>query len=353
MIIIIRTFVISFLSFVFITGVEAGPSHQVNKKFYADRYKFVQEYIELLKKYRKKKGKVYGSLAETIDGSMYFAFDQSQNQSDQKALRACKDNKGKKCKIRFQSLSINKKYNRYAVHDPQKQILEGSDYILKAGYIGNFRGVTFLSSLQDLNSKDFACSTDKEKDRGIVNIFSNELKKYPLDFLKNSGLKFIVVCNTLKLNDTEPFGIAPAHYDKSPGVFFVSSKQIKLAIKNKRLKIAKHVFHHEFYHIIDSQLTLNVLDEKWTKINKHSYTYDLQPSNFKLLNDKKGFITNYAMNNEFEDKAELFANLINDYDAVKKRIKDDPILFKKTRLLIERLKKISPEINKSFWDRLS
>lgn len=342
-----------FVILFFQTNAFSGSSHVQNKKFYADRYKFVENYIKTLKDYRKKNSKVFGSLAETIDGSMFVAISSTQMDSDKKALEECKKKKGKKCKVRFQSLKINKNYNRYAVHNMQKQTLEGSNYVLKVGYLGNYRGVIFLSNQFDLRNKDFECTKDKKRDKKISNIFSLQLKKYPLDFIKKSGLKFVVICGDTKIGSQNPIGMAPAHYDKSPGVFFVNSNQIKLAIQNNRMKIVNHVFHHEYYHIIDSELTLNLLDEEWVKLNKFPYNKKFEASDTKLLNDKKGFITNYAMNNEFEDKAELFANLVNDYDAVKLRIKSDRVLFEKTKLLIKRLKKISPKINKNFWDRLS
>lgn len=342
-----------FFCLIFTLDSFAGSANNTNKKFYAERYKFVKEYIALLKKQRKKNKRTFGSLAETIDGGMFVAFERSQVAADKKALEACKKNKGIKCKVRFQSLSINKNYNRYAVYNDLNKTLEGSNYITRVGHIVKSRGVTFLSNAQNLTTDEFLCSQDKERDRGITSIFINELKKYPSDFIENSGLKFIVICGEIKLGNKTPYGIAPAHYDKSLGVFFVSSDNIKRAIKQKRSKIVKHVFHHEYYHIIDSELAFNIYDEEWVRLNKYPYNKDFEPSNAKLLNDKKGFITNYAMNNEFEDKAELFANLVNDYDAVKERIKHDKILFAKTKLLIERLKKISPKINKSFWDKLS
>ena len=97
-----------FVILFFQTNAFSGSSHVQNKKFYADRYKFVENYIKTLKDYRKKNSKVFGSLAETIDGSMFVAISSTQMDSDKKALEECKKKKGKKCKVRFQSLKINK-----------------------------------------------------------------------------------------------------------------------------------------------------------------------------------------------------------------------------------------------------
>jgi len=344
----------SFIIFILCLFINSSYAED-NRKFYEDRAEFIKSYIADIKEKRKEDKNFKGTVVETMWGKLYTRLGtQSQEDLDNQALADCKKDGGIECLVRFRSLSVNKNYNRYAYYDNSKKVLKVLDQFINAKKVYSVKGIDILIAEKDYkNKQNFQCTKNKSNYRDTISILKKEIELYPSSFLNKSGLKYIMICEVVSDRGVIPAGLAPGHYDKSPGVFFVSSKQIKLAIKNKRLKIAKHVFHHEFYHIIDSQLTLNVLDEKWTKINKHSYTYDLQPSNFKLLNDKKGFITNYAMNNEFEDKAELFANLINDYDAVKKRIKDNPILFKKTRLLIERLKKISPEINKSFWDRLS
>ena len=81
-------------------------------------------------------------------------------------------------------------------------------------------------------------------------------------------------------------------------------------------------------------------------------------SNYKKIfsfrdNFTVSFITKYARNNQNEDKAELFAMLITKHSEVKKLLNEDKILFDKTRLLISRLKSISPLINKDFWNKLN
>ena len=45
--------------------------------------------------------------------------------------------------------------------------------------------------------------------------------------------------------------------------------------------------------------------------------------------------------------------LITKHSEVKKLLNEDKILFDKTRLLISRLKSISPLINKDFWNKLN
>ena len=45
--------------------------------------------------------------------------------------------------------------------------------------------------------------------------------------------------------------------------------------------------------------------------------------------------------------------LITKNSEVKKLLNDDKVLFDKTKLLISRLRSISPSINKNFWDKLN
>ena len=135
--------------------------------------------------------------------------------------------------------------------------------------------------------------------------------------------------------------------------FFLSLKKIKKQIDSGQIDIVKHIFHHEFYHIIDSKLTKAVVDEEWVKINKNPYSNKNLKADFSdVLKNQKGFISNYAKNNEFEDKAEIFAYLITKHQKTKKILAKDPILFEKAKLMIKRMKSLSMDINQQFWSRL-
>ena len=188
----------------------------------------------------------------------------------------------------------------------------------------------------------------------LIFLLKKEIDIYPNEFINNSGLKFIMICDDLTLNGSKVVGVAPGHYDQSPGVFYISVNKLKNVKNNPRTKsMMRHVFHHEFYHIIDSQLTNVIIDNEWKKINKNNYSDVEISGELNLDNSINGFITKYARNNQNEDKAELFAMLITKHSEVKRLLNEDKILFDKTRLLISRLKSISPLINKDFWNKLN
>ncbi|MDC0954191.1 putative zinc-binding metallopeptidase [Pelagibacteraceae bacterium] len=344
--------IIFFLIFFFTTTTYAN-----NKEFYENRYKFIEEYIAELKKLQKKNSSYRGAVAESLQGSFFSVFDKkNQSTIDQKAIEICQKNNKKKCKVRFQSLKINPNYNRFATYDPTKKILDAGLYEVPSLVIEKHKGIIFLKSSSNYFYKDIGCTTNQLDHNFVVDIIRSQINLFPSSFLNQSGLKFVMICDKIQYGPSKlegPEGMAPSHYDQSPGVFFLSLEKIKKQVNSGRVDIIKHVFHHEFYHIIDSALTKAVLDEEWVKINKFPYSKKKLKAQFsELLNDKKGFISKYAMNNEFEDKAELFAYLITRNKEMKKYLAKDPILFDKAKLMILRMKKLSPDINSSFWSKL-
>ena len=120
------------------------------------------------------------------------------------------------------------------------------------------------------NKNDFFCGQTKSNYKDVINNLVKEINVYPASFLKNSGLKYVMICEKItdKSLGFEPGGLAPGHVDQSPGVFYLNLSAVN-KIKNSKAKkkYIRILFHHEFYHIIDSKLSLMQLDEAWEKIN--------------------------------------------------------------------------------------
>ena len=164
-----------------------------------------------------------------------------------------------------------------------------------------------------------------------------------------------MICEKITDNSLgfEPGGLAPGHIDQSPGVFYLNLSAVNKYQKSKlKRDYIKLLFHHEFYHIIDSSLSLMQLDESWERINKVEYSNELIVGGIGIDTSVEGFISGYARNNSAEDKAELFAFMIAQHQDFKKAIAEDQILQKKSKLMISRLKTISKQIDKNFWKRL-
>ena len=325
-----------------------------NKAFYEGRAKFVKEYIEELKQFRKKDPDYNGAIAESLTGSFFAAFDNnSQDAVDQKAIETCKKNNNQGCKIRFKGFAINPDYNRLAVFDQNNKNLNIGFEDIPTDFMLEHKGINFVYSITDYQGKDFKCSKTNRDNDFIADMIMSQIDIYPQSFLDRAGLKYILICGDLKASGASPEGLAPAHYDQSPGVFMLSVQKIKKQIDAGQPQIIKHIFHHEFYHVIDSTLTKAVVDDDWVRINKFPYsTENLKASVNQVLSDGKGFVSNYAKNNEFEDKAELFAYLITKNKEMRNLLTKDLTLYQKTKLMISRMKQLSSDINSQFWSKL-
>ena len=323
--------------------------------FYESRYNFLKNYIEQLKTLQKKDQNYKGSVVETISGSFFISFGKgSQNKVDQETLSQCNLKKGLDCKVRFQSLKKNKNYNRLAKFDKKNNLLLSLENKIDSKIVDEYKKIIFLKNINTFGHKSFECKKNVTPFKQLIYLIKKEIDVYPIKFINNSGLKFIMICETLILNESQVVGVAPGHYDQSPGVFYISANQLKDVKNNPKVQsMLKHVFHHEFYHIIDSQLTNVIIDNQWEKINKIEYSSVDISGDLNLDNSINGFVTQYARNNQNEDKAELFAMLMTKNSDVKQLLNKDEVLFNKAKLLISRLKSISPSINKNFWNKLN
>jgi hypothetical protein len=323
--------------------------------FYESRYNFLKNYIEQLKTLQDKDKNYKGSVVETISGSFFISFGRdSQNKIDLETLNKCNLKEGVDCKIRFQSLKKNKDYNRLAKFDKKNNLLFSLENKIDSKIVDEYKEIVFLKNIKTFNQKNFECKKNVTPFKQLIYLIKKEIDVYPIKFINNSGLKFIMICETLILNESQVVGVAPGHYDQSPGVFYISANQLKDVKNNPKVQsMLKHVFHHEFYHIIDSQLTNVIIDNQWEKINKIEYSSVDISGDLNLDNSINGFVTQYARNNQNEDKAELFAMLMTKNSDVKQLLNKDEVLFNKAKLLISRLKSISPSINKNFWNKLN
>lgn len=348
-----KLFIILFLLFSFNQKTFAGQNQDL-KKFYDERAEFIKKYISFIKEKKKEDKEFKGSVVESVNGQMFIRYGVSaQKQIDNQALKDCRDKGGLECLVRFRTLKKNEKYNRLAEYINSKKRLKVLGEYMNSKKVNSIRGIDILINIEDFKNKTgFGCTKTKSKFQDVIKIFRKEIELYPYSFLKNSGLKYVVICE--KINDDnidfEPAGIAPGHYDKSPGVFYLNLS----VVKNRKDKenLIKEIFHHEFYHVIDAHLSLMQLDEKWNKIHNQEYLGNFT-AGAGIDNSIKGYISEYGRSNAAEDKAEVFKFMIINHKEFKETIAKDDILFKKSQLMISRLKSLSRDINKKFWKKLN
>ena len=322
------------------------------KNWHKSRSSYLESYISKLKSFQVEDKRYKGSVVEALDGSLHINFGVGkQSEIDKIALNKCKTEKKLKCKVRFQSFKKNKDYNRFAKFDYTKNLLLISGLKINSKVVDKKNGIIFLKNSKNFKISDTTCKKNTTNYDMIINTYKNEINIYPSDFLNKSGLKFIMICEELLISDRKVAAAVVGHHDQSLGVMYISAPIVMDNIK--QLDYVKHIFHHELYHLIDSQLTSWNVDSKWNKINKSSYSKDTVLIEYSLDNSVKGFISGYARFNEREDKAELYAFLIKKNKEVKKLLNEDKVLFDKAKLLISRLKSISSSINKDFWIKLN
>ena len=353
-----RIFVVLILSVFVHNELQAGNITPEVRQAYKERTEFVKKYISTIKENRKTNKKFKGSIVEAVSGRLYTSWGTlSQYELDQKALKNCKSDGEIECLVRFRTLKKNPKYNRYAKYINSKSSLKVLGEHIKSKKKFSSKGIDILISTENFKNKnDFFCGQTKSNYKDVINNLVKEINVYPVSFLQNSGLKYVMICEKItdKSLGFEPGGLAPGHVDQSPGVFYLNLSAVN-KIKNSKAKkdYIRILFHHEFYHIIDSKLSLMQLDEAWEKINKVDYSNDLITGGIGIDTSVEGFISGYARNNSAEDKAELFAFMVAQHKEFKKAIAKDEILLKKSKLMISRLKGISKEIDKSFWKKLN
>ena len=353
-----RVLIIFIIIISFNSVSKAGNITDQVRKSYEERANFIKDYISKIKENRKKDKKFKGSVVEAVSGRLFTRWGPfSQKTLDKNALDDCKKAGELDCLVRFRTLTKNSKYNRYAKYDSSKKSLKVLGEYIKSKKVFATKGIDVLISEEDFkNSRNFFCGKTKSDYREVISYLVKEIEIYPSSFIKNSGLKYVMICEKIEDEELgfEPGGLAPGHVDQSPGVFYLNLSVLN-KYKNPKVKkeTVKLLFHHEYYHIIDSSLSLMQLDQKWEKLNKVAYTNEPMLDGWGIDTSVEGFISQYARNNSAEDKAELFAFMISDHKKFKKAISKDEILLQKSKLMISRLKGISSEINKSFWNRLN
>lgn len=353
-----RFLVILILALLIQNNLSAGNITAEVKKSYQERAEFIRNYISKIKESRKSDKNFRGVVVESVSGRLYTRWGSlPQDQLDKAALENCNKDGEIDCLVRFRTLKKNPKYNRYAKYINSKLSLKVLGELIKSKKVFSSKGIDILISSEDFKNKnDFFCGQTKSNYRDVINYLVEEIKIYPSSFLNNSGLKYVMICEKITDNSLgfEPGGLAPGHIDQSPGVFYLNLSAVNKYQKSKlKRDYIKLLFHHEFYHIIDSSLSLMQLDESWERINKVEYSNELIVGGIGIDTSVEGFISGYARNNSAEDKAELFAFMIAQHQDFKKAIAKDQILQKKSKLMISRLKTISKQIDRNFWKRLN
>ncbi|MCD4779472.1 MAG: putative zinc-binding metallopeptidase [Candidatus Omnitrophica bacterium] len=143
-----------------------------------------------------------------------------------------------------------------------------------------------------------------------LKLFEQEINKYPPSFFKSRNIRGIALVKRLFIQNK------PAE-----GLYFYNHRVMFFDIlRNNHKRIAqRHSIHHELFHMMSKQTPqyapLN--EDVWASWNQHSFQYTTNPRLSKKINPynqyaphEPGFVSYYAMTSVEEDKAEVFACLM-------------------------------------------
>lgn len=183
-------------------------------------------------------------------------------------------------------------------------------------------------------------------------LFEEEINKYPRGFFKGRDVRGIGLVNNLFSGETPAQGL----YNSSSHIMFFDISRFG---DNKAQQ--RHSIHHEIYHMMSQQdQGLQVLsDEKWASFNNEGFSYGKQTKSLRNTNpvnpyapNQLGFVTYYAMTSIEEDRAEVFACLMqkNHRDLIEKWMQKDPALKKKIEAMKNFAAEYNYEMDEGYWE---
>jgi len=180
-----------------------------------------------------------------------------------------------------------------------------------------------------LNSKN---NTIEKK----FNLIEKNFNRYNSNFLKKINLKYIVLCENLTVSEIS-----------SAGVPNYKMRTLIIDIKFNK-KHFERVLHHEVFHIINEGYKDFFNDNEWKKFNSSKFKYAKCSTcsdrlGLSLLDNNKGFLTEYSMSTPSEDMAEVFSFLITNREKIENIALNDAILKKKITYIKKNLLKIDHE----------
>ena len=182
----------------------------------------------------------------------------------------------------------------------------------------------FKVGIKDNNVECFSLNNQliKEKQK----LIRNNIELYSNFFLSKINLRFLILCKDLEVASIPALGV-PNH----------SLKTIIVNINTNNYKLSRTI-HHEIFHIINDQYKELFNYDEWKKYNSKDFKYQLCSTctdkfGMELLNEKKGFLSEYSQSTAGEDMAETFSFLMIENSELKIKLQNDDILKKKINFI--------------------
>jgi hypothetical protein len=183
--------------------------------------------------------------------------------------------------------------------------------------------------------------------------YIDEFSKYPRSFLRKVNVEWVVFVKGLRV-DQEPRAAAYLRFyapttmaPRGGMVYDVQQGAANPAYVRRSL-------HHEFFHFIDEGVQARGSEHAdWVAMNPRGFQYTGEMARFsqKLDHPAPGLITAYSAKSSAEDRAELFAALMDrdTYPRLREIASADPVVRRKIRYLVRFLERIDPAMGSSYF----
>ena len=184
-----------------------------------------------------------------------------------------------------------------------------------------------------------------------LQLFEEEILKYPPSFFTARDVRGIALVKYLFFDGRPAQGI---YFSNDHVMFF------DVIRKNENKAAQRHSIHHELFHMMAMQTPgyTPLKDDLWTSWNNPGFRYGKRPHLTQATNPynhfaphEPGFVTYYAMTSVEEDKAEVFACLMqaSHKKLIEKWMIKDQILLKKIHTIKAFVQYYCPEMNEGYW----
>lgn len=176
-----------------------------------------------------------------------------------------------------------------------------------------------------------------------LDLLRREYTKYPSGFLPQADVQTLVLTKNLKFSGQSRAAV-PDPYKKQlflsvDGAYGISSERYLV-----------HVMHHELHHCTEYSIWKSMAYDwsDWILLNEDGFCYGNGGASaytdyinkgtdfYTPSNPQKGFINRYSLTGDEEDRAELMAFIMTDFERplIVRLYRDDEIIRKKTAMLI-------------------
>ena len=204
--------------------------------------------------------------------------------------------------------------------------------------LNSTNGIKYLNAKKSftVGFRENNVQCDKTNENNIkkkFDLIKKNFDKYDKNFLKKINLKYVVLCENLKVAEIKTAGVP--NYKVKTLIMDINFDQ----------RYFERSIHHELFHMIDDSYKDLFSYTEWGEFNNANFKYAecstcTNKLDLSLINGTKGFLTEYSMSTASEDMAELFSFLMAENDKLEKVVLKDTILAKKIFFLKNTIFKI-------------